>query len=184
MEYKIIVMTPDGMEHPEIPVDDLGEALHTARVSLEKGYLTASKVTVKLGAGTIIRVMSDEELEAFAQRKVAFPIDLEKPWKLIIHHGGNHIPLDFSSELVAHHVVDEMVENGYLFSTVKDHHDYLYLAPMPGSIFMVLSTEEFKERQRRALEQQLQAQQQARQQEIKKMSEGEGSRIVIPGKSN
>lgn len=181
MEYKLIIVTPDGTEHPEVPVDDLGEALNTARSSIEKGYLRSPKVVVKLGPGTFIRVMSDEELKEHEKRKVAFPIDLERPWKLLLHFGRITIPMDYDEESVMHRAVDDVMEKGYFFHQIRDGHDYVYAVPMAGSVFLMVSTEEFKERQRRALEAQMRLQQHLQRQTVEGAPQGG---LIIPGKQN
>jgi hypothetical protein len=172
MSYKIIIFTPDGVEHPDFPCDDLGVALVTARKAVQRCYFHDPLVTIWLGPGSLVRVMSNAELERQVEAQVAFPIDPKAPWRLVVQQDQLQVPLDFISQSAATDAVESMFRTGHLRHTIKDQHDYIYLHPCPGMVFMQISGEEFLQRQREMLEEQVR----------KKQKDGEPkSSLIIPG---
>jgi hypothetical protein len=172
MSYHIMINTL-GFEHPPFSCDDLPKALEKIEHALEGGLFAESGaqgfMAIQLGAGTYIRVMSDDAIrEASQDRQMSAhnPLLMKHAdagnFKLAVQIGSNQLPaLDFASVKDAETTIADAAANGVFRHTVRAEHEYLYVCTGPGTVYIVISAERYEEQRRRAIEARMRAVQQA-----------------------
>lgn len=127
----------------------------------------------QLGAGTVLRVMSEEALLSRAREQqqqqanlqraaqgliVPAPAVPPKPYKLVIQTGAGQLePLDYDTREQARAAVTDGMERGWIEHEVQNDkngyvEDKLFIQTGPDTLFIVLSTKSYDLQRRNAME--------------------------------
>jgi hypothetical protein len=197
MGFKVILVT-QGTQHPPFNVETYEEGVDLVKDSLESGSLLRKEESMfggeveyiyQLGPGTIFRVLSEERENTLAKEQKAAqrnasqglihpPAELDKkPWKLVIQLGSAHLepPLGFDSEGDASGAARAGARHGRLTHELKDGEDFFGMNTGPGTVFMVMTSEEHDARRRQQIEMLMQQAAQQRAQQSKILLPGRGS---------
>ena len=197
MGFKVILVTQET-QHPPFNVETYEEGVELVKSSLADGALHRKEksmfggeveYTYQLGPGTIFRVLSEErESELAKEQKAAQqnasqglinpPAELEKKlWKLVIQLGGAHLdpPLGFDTEIDAAAAAHAAARHGRLTHEFMEGADYFGMNTGPGTVFMVMTSDEHDARRRQQIEMLMQ---QAAQERAKQ------SNIFLPGRGS
>jgi hypothetical protein len=170
MKYHIMINTL-GFDHPAFPCDSLEEALQKIEAAIQNQlFVEKAKgfMAVQLGAGTHIRLMSEEAIREEAkerQEAARNPLMMRNAdageWKLAVQIGGTQLPaLDFATAEDAQGAMEDAVSSGVFRHIIRAEHEYLYVCTGPGIVYIAITAEHYATQRRRAIEERMRAAQQ------------------------
>jgi hypothetical protein len=178
MDYGLVIGT-GGFEHPPFPYATLEAALAEVEQSLKSGLYSKGgplgRIAIQLGTGALIRLMSSEAVKkkrdhdrSIANNPLLSVKDSAAPWQMVVQIGTSQIPpLDMASEEAAEEAVATAISTGVFRHILEPEHDYLWIQTGPGIVYMCLPTAQYIKQRRAAIEAQMRAYSQARQQAAK-----------------
>lgn len=169
----IVKIVAGQTAYPAVEYAELDAALFAVENALSKNYFREGALTVQLGEGSLLQILSLQELsdQKSDDRTAARSAGMLAPerlrakaaFKLVVQYGGMQFALDFETKEKADEAVNLALQTGVFSHMIKTGHDYLYIQTRSGTSYLIFTAEEYGQQLRFAQEQ---AMRQAAQQQI------------------
>jgi hypothetical protein len=174
--FKLFILS-GNMQHPEytFDTDDVQVPLIAIRGAIDEGYLGRKEksafstndihILLKLGPGTILRLIEEKSAQGVAAEQRVRSVHLQhglitpalvktKPYSLVIQYGVQQVEPDLEFETIedAQESVDLAFDRGYLEHAIVEGSDHIFLIPMAGQVFMIMTKDDAEARRRMLVE--------------------------------
>lgn len=153
MSY-IVKLTAGQTSYPALEYAELDAAIFAVEDALNKNYFREGLLTVQLGEGSLLQILSSQELsdQQAAGRLAQERMQAKAAFKLVVQYGGMQFALDFETREVADAAVALALQTGVFSHVIKEGHDYLYIQTRAGTSYLCFTAEEYVEQLRLAQE--------------------------------
>lgn len=163
--FKMMVRPYGGNAMSVFEFDKLQDALDAAEKALQQGFYRSPKLTIVIGEGSLITVLSDEaatktarEEQEMARSGGLVQTDRHdvKEDDFVLHFqiGQQSLPpLVYSSEETVQLAIDKALDAGMLRYTFKPEHDYFFIKLGSGMLLFCVPGDAYLRQRREAVAQ-------------------------------